>query len=221
MIHNGLDPKVFFPKRNRIFNQELGVAQDVPIVGIVGVLARWKGQLDFLEMASHLIGRGCKASFAIVGGEIYDTSGERGYEEELKARARELGIEKRVLFTGFRSDAAQSINALDVLVHASVRPEPFGRVIIEAMACGVPLVATAAGGVLEIVDDGESGLLAPPGNPKALGFQVERLLSEPELAQSLASAGNERFLSSFASERCVRSVIEVYDETLAGETTFR
>lgn len=214
VVHNGLDPEVFFPKRNRALNGRLGVSADLPVVGIVGVLARWKGQLEFLRMASLLVKAGSPASFAVIGGEIYDTSGGKGYEAELKEEARRLGISDRVLFTGFLKDPVEAVNGLDVLVHASLKPEPFGRVIVEGLACGVPVVASADGGVLEIVEDGKTALLVRPGDIEGMAGAVSQVLEDPSLREKLVSSGRERFLSSFTREAYVRGIEELYSRLL-------
>ena len=87
-------------------------------------------------MAKRLLDKKILAHFIIVGGQIYDTSGETKIELELKSLAKSLGVENRVHFTGFRKDIPQALNSVDILVHGSIEPEPFGRVIVEAFACG-------------------------------------------------------------------------------------
>lgn len=211
VVYNGLKASDYLPNRNRAFNRELGVSDDVPIVGILGVLARWKGQMEFLQMAQRLIQDGSPARFVVVGAEIYDTVSDRGFGSELKEEARKMGIADRVLFTGFRPDPALAINGLDVLVHASKKPEPFGRVLIEAMACGVPVVASADGGVLEIADDGKNALLVQPGDPLAMAEAVSKLLSDAELRTRLVEKGRANFLSRFTSDKYVEGVLRLYD----------
>ncbi|MBE0565095.1 MAG: glycosyltransferase [Krumholzibacteria bacterium] len=139
---------------------------DAPLVGMVGRLVAWKGPDVFLQAAAKIAAARPEARFMLVGDAIY---GEQDYVDRLKALATDLGIGERTVFTGFRTDVDELVAAMDVLVHASTEPEPFGLVIIEAMHQGVPVVATRAGGVLEIVDDGRTGLLAAPGDPGAHG----------------------------------------------------
>ncbi|MCM2322544.1 MAG: glycosyltransferase family 4 protein [Oligoflexia bacterium] len=212
IVHNGIDPGRYEPRPNRAFNALLGAAPEVPVVGILGVLARWKGQLEFLRMAAGVRAAGLDARFAVIGGEIYDTDSDRGFADELRAEAERLGLTGYVHFTGFRDDPEVAINGLDVLVHASNKPEPFGRVAIEAMACGVPLVASAAGGILEIVDDERTGLLFPPGDVEALTRAVARLLQDAGLRARFREAGRAEFLSRFTSSRYVDGLVAVYDE---------
>ena len=125
----------------------------------MGVLARWKGQLDFVRAAARLIAEGSQDHFVIVGDEIYDTSGESGFGAELRAQVKDLRLESKIHFTGFMADIPEVMNGLDILVHASTLPEPFGRVVIEGYACETPVIASRAGGILEIAEDGRSALL--------------------------------------------------------------
>jgi glycosyltransferase involved in cell wall biosynthesis len=214
VIHNGLDPSIYVRKPNRIFSSALGVSDDTPIVGILGVIARWKGQDLFLNMAKRLIEQGTKARFVVIGAEIYDTRGQdRGLKQALQDEAHALGIAERVLFAGFRENV-EAINGLDVLVHASIRPEPFGRVILEAMACGVPVVAAAAGGVLELVDDGENGLLFAPGNIGEMAHAVSRLLDSKPLMGAISQSARARFLARFTAEQHEQEIARIYDEII-------
>ncbi len=215
VIHNGIDAETYRPAPNRELHERLGVSPKRPMIGILGVLARWKGQLEFLRMAAELRSRGVDACFAVIGGEIYDTVGDQGYGRALRDEAERLGLGGDVLFAGQLPDPARAINGLDVLVHASVRPEPFGRVLIEGMACEVPVVASAAGGVLEIARNGETALLFRPGDPAGMADAVERLLLEPELARRLARAGRAEFLARFTREEHFRRMQGLYGRILA------
>lgn len=163
---------------------------DEQVVGIVGRLQAWKGQDVFLDAAARLSADLPSASFAVVGGAVLGWEGDE--EGRLKARAADFGIADRVHFAGHQDDPYPWIDALDVLVHASTLPEPFGLVLVEAMALGTPVVATAAGGPLEIVEDGVSGLLVPPGDASAMAGAVRRILGDSALAAGLAAAGRQR-----------------------------
>ena len=112
---------------------------------------------------------------------------------------------------GLNVTDAQAINALDILVHASVQPEPFGRVVAEAMGCGVPVVASASGGILEVVRDGETGLLVKPGDVGGLTEAVETLLGDEPLRKELAEQGRREFLERFTDQRHLDGMIRLYD----------
>lgn len=204
VVYNGLDLNAYRGERE--------TWNSTPVVAIVGVLAKWKGQREFLHMARELTDRGIDAQYWVVGAQIYDTGGDRGYADELRALAKSLGLGDRVEFLGFRSDISRVLERTDVLVHASTRPEPFGRVIVEAQACGVPVVASAAGGVLEIVEHDETGLLFPPGDVPAMARQVSRLLADEGLGRRLAESAQRNVEKEFCLARHAQKILHVYEE---------
>jgi glycosyltransferase involved in cell wall biosynthesis len=131
----------------------------------------------------------------------------------LEARVRELGLEPRVTFLGFREDVPRLMRCADVVVLPSL-VEGLPLTVLEAMAARVPVVATAIGGTDEAVVDGMTGVLVPPGDAAALANAVERLLSNPQLARRLSEAGAARIAEHFTAERMVARVEAVYDELL-------
>lgn len=153
-----------------------------PVVGIVGRISPTKGQREFLRAATLVAAGNEHVRFAVVGGALF---GEHEYEAELRSLAGQLGIADRVEFTGWVSDAHARLRGLALLVHASPVPEPFGQVIAEAMAAGVPVVASAAGGVPEILD--EHGRAEGPWWTTSLGVLV-RAGDVPSLAEAIAFA---------------------------------
>lgn len=201
VLYNGIDTELFKPQPRAALKRELNCGDGLPVVGICGVLARWKGQFEFVEAASSLLASGTRAHFVIIGDEIYDTRGERGLRAQLQDRIDATGFSAHIRITGFRGDMPRVYSALDVLVHASIRPEPFGRVLIEAMACGVPVLASRDGGVREIVTDEADGLLFEPGNTRELAQKIGRLLKEPELRERLGTAGRATVMRRFSFDR--------------------
>lgn len=189
VVHNGIDPRPF---DDAVADSGgAAVPPGAPVVGVFGRLAPWKGQHVLLDALPRLPG----VHALVVGDALF---GEEAYAERLRARARELGVAARTHFLGFRGDVPALMKACDVVVHTSTSPEPFGRVLVEAMLAGRPVVASAAGGALEVVEDGVSGLLAPPGSSVALAAVVERLLGDPCLRRRLRRAGRQRALERFA-----------------------
>lgn len=176
-----------------------------PIVGIVGRLAPWKGQHVFLEAFAAAF-HGSDARARVIGSALF---GEDDYEASLHRQARELGIADRVEFRGFREDVWSELAELDVLVHCSTTPEPFGQVVLEGMAAGLPVIATGAGGPAELIADGVDGLLVPPGNAAALATALERLRDDAPLRLRLSSAARARS-AEFTPERAARQVIDLY-----------
>jgi glycosyltransferase involved in cell wall biosynthesis len=167
------------------------------IVGIVGRLERWKGQEIFLRAAALVAGRHPDVRFAVIGGALLGNEGS--YPDDLEQLAAELGLADRVCFAGHQMDVYPWFDALDVAVHAS-RGEPFGLVVVEAMALGKPLVATVPGGPAEIVEDGVSGLLVPFGTPDALAEAVNRILDDRALGAALGREASRR-APLFSEER--------------------
>ena len=164
-------------------------------IGIVGALTPLKGQDVFLDAAARIAARVPPARFIVVGGEPYATGAGRGFGATLRARAQALGIAARVDFLGERDDAAAVIANLDVLVQASRGPEGLGRTILEAMACGVPVVAVDAWGPRELVADGRTGCLVPPGDAAALADRIAALACDPGLRARLGAAAREAFVA--------------------------
>lgn len=159
-------------------------------VGIVGRIAPWKGQHVFLAAFARAFPNG-DAQGVVVGAPMFGAR-EDAYADELRTQATSLGLGDRVTFTGFRSDIEAELARLDVLVHASVVPEPFGQVVVEGMAAGVAVIASDAGGPAEIIERERSGLLVPPGDVAALADALQRLAGDSTLRARLAAAGLER-----------------------------
>ncbi len=168
--------------------------REVPTVGLVGRLQPWKGQDRLLEAQALLRARGYDIHTVIVGGDAHGLSPE--YAEALRECVSRLGLGDVVTMTGQVPDAGPYIEQMDVLVNAS-DPEPFGIVLLEGMARGVPVVAVDSGGPREIVDHGRTGVLARSGEPSALADALEPLLASPELRKTIGQAGRERFMQEF------------------------
>ena len=152
---------------------------------------------------------------------MYDTDRDSGYTAELHCLASELGLAQRVHFEGFRDDVGAVMRSLDVVTHCSTDPEPFGRVVVEGMACARPVVAAAAGGVTEIINDGVDGLLYPMGDVRALSAAILRLLDDEELRLNLGAAGRRTVMERFTAARYINDIQQVYDELVVDGTGAR
>ncbi len=172
----------------------LKLPPDVPAVGLVGRLQPWKGQDRLLEAQALLRRRGYDIHTVIVGGDAHGLSPE--YASSLPALVDRLGLGDAVTMTGQVADAGPYIEQMDILVNAS-DGEPFGIVLLEGMARGVPIVAVNSGAPGEFVEDGRTGVLARSGEPSALADAMEPLLSSPQLRQTIGQAGRERFMQEF------------------------
>jgi len=212
VIYPPLDLSIFDVKRQSTLTlSAFGVPPSSRCFGIVGQLVSWKGQDVFLHAAKRVLERVPGAYGFVVGGA---QAGGRAYEHSLHALAAELGIADRLVFTGFRVDVSDILKLLDVVAHASILPEPFGRVIVEAMAMGRPVVATNAGGPTEIIEDGRTGFLVPPGNDEALATRIIALLQDPAMADRIGEAGRRTVIERFSAEGHARFVRRVYAKVL-------
>jgi glycosyltransferase involved in cell wall biosynthesis len=176
----GFSEEQYFPKKNKYLHDLLKIPHDHKLIGLVGVFARWKGQKEFILAAHRALPRLQNCHFLLIGGQIYDTIGEQGFTENLHKLVEALGDIDRIHFVPFQSSPQKVYNSLDLLVHCSIEPEPFGRVIVEGIFCEVPLVASAAGGALEIIRDESYGLLHTPGDYQDLAHKMLQSLKDPD-----------------------------------------
>jgi len=185
----GLDAPLFAKNADaRAFRARHGLPENCPVIGMVACLVGWKGHAVFLQACSKILPQ-FGAQALVVGGEP-DGSGR--YLAKLRAMAQDLGIGGRVVFTGHETDIPSAMAACQVVVHASTSPEPFGRVLLEAMAVGRPVVAARAGGAAEVVEHGRDGLLVTPGDPCDMARQVGLLLADAPLRARLGEAGRAK-----------------------------
>lgn len=213
VIHNGLDPDRVVPRRPAAeVRASYGIPEQGPVIGLLGNIRRWKGQ-EVLVRALPAIVRGCPGVTCVFVGEA--TESDREYEARLHALIDELGVRKHVVFAGFVANVADALNVMDVAVHASITPEPFGRVLLEAMAMKKAVVASRDGGVVEIVVDGKTGLTFPPGDSNELAKCVLELLQEPARARVYGEAGYARLIEEFHIARNVERTMAVYQRVLA------
>jgi len=196
------------------FRNELGIPADAPLIGCLGRIRPWKGQAYFIDMAARLAPRLPQPRFLIVGATLFPDPG-RDYRAELEEQASRLGIADRVIFAGHRDDPLAALAAMDVVVNCS-RNEPFGRVLIEAMACRRPVVAFRSGAVPEIVEDGSTGLLVPFGDTAGMAEAVFDLVRNPTRAEAYGEAGRHRVLSEFSLQASTARIEALYAE-LAGQ----
>ena len=200
-IHNGIPLENYAPRKGAGRWRPVSVPIDEPLVAIIGRFTPWKGQQFFLELAAKWLKTNSSGYFALIGKAFNE---DAAFEQQLRDMADHSPLKGRVHFIPFQSDLREVLSGVDVLVHASVRPEPFGRVIIEAMAAGVPVLAAKAGGVPEIITHGKDGLLARPGDVSDYTAQLGLLLGDPALRSKLAEAARETAAARFSIDR-VRS----------------
>jgi len=207
VVYNGVNPRVEPGRRREDVREEWGAAAaDVVFLAAARMIPQ-KGYPVLLDAFRSLAHRHGDARLVCLG------AGEM--EGELRARVAAAGLEERVLFAGYRDDVPSFMAAADVFVHPALW-EGFGTVLIEAMRAGLPVVASAVSAVPEIVADGDTGFLVPPGDADALCGKMEILLRDPALRRAMGSRGAERVRECFTVDRMVRGFEEVYREAAGG-----
>ena len=215
VVPNGVDLDRFRP-RDRTFwiHDRLGIPREDRLIGMPAVLARWKGQLEVIEAFSRVAGQFPEAHLVLVGGNIYDTAAETRFQQDLAGelgRRRTAGL-TQVHLLPFQAKVELVYPELDATVHYSRRPEAFGRVVLEAMACGVPVLAAAEGGPREIVTEG--GWLVAPRQPAALASALAATLGLPlEGLRELGRQGRLRAEDHYSARRFAREVADVLKNT--------
>jgi glycosyltransferase involved in cell wall biosynthesis len=207
VVHNGLDERPFQAVSSADV-AEVRAELDLPASGVVGVfsrLAAWKGQHVLLEAVRALP----EVTVLLVGDALFPE--DEQYAEQLRHRIHEWGLGERVRMTGFRDDIPVLMRACDAVLHTSTAPEPFGRVLVEGMMAGRPVIATEEGGPAEIITNGRTGLLIPSENVKALQEAIQFILGNSDIAECMARKGHEHAQSVFSATRMIanaRSVLE-------------
>lgn len=212
-VYNGVDTNVFSPSGDRLDLDSLsGLSPAAPgtiRVGLLATLARWKGHETFLTALS-LLTPNIPVRGYVIGDALYQTDGSQTSLAELKDTAQRLGISSRAGFTGFVSEPASAMRALDIVVHASTQPEPFGLVIVEAMACGRAVIVSEAGGALELIETDKNALGHTPGDAAQLAERITQLATDPDLRERLGAAGRANVEQRFNRKRLARELIPVY-----------
>ncbi len=213
-VYNAVDFDVFTPAGPALDLDRLsGLPPAKPgavRIGLVATFAFWKGHEVFLRAAAA-----CAASaehrFYVVGGPVYATAGSQRTLEELRALAGSLGITDQVGFTGFVEDVPAAMRALDIVVHASTEPEPFGLVIVQALGCACAVIVSAAGGARELVEPGIDALAHSPGNVGELSAAIDRLAGDAGLRARLGAAGRVNATRRFTREQMAANLAPLYE----------
>ena len=203
VVYNGIDAAPFdavdaVAARQRLVD-ETGLNGDLPIVGVFSRLAAWKGQHVLVEALAGVP----ELQAVIVGGPLF---GEQAYETRLRAQIAQLGLDHRIRLLGFRADIPALMSAVDIVAHTSTSAEPFGRVIVEGMLAGKPVIATRAGGATELISDGETGRLVTPGDKDDLARALKAVARDPEASRAMSLRANQHARSHFHVDDYVRQV---------------
>jgi glycosyltransferase involved in cell wall biosynthesis len=203
VIHNGVDVRRFADRGVRRSGDRL-------VIGMIGQILPIKGQTDFVKAAADIVKEHNDVEFVIAG---EDRSSDGRNLDELKDLIANLKLSDSVKLLGWQSDIAATLRSFDVYVSPS-RFDAFGIAIVEAMASGVPVVATTSAGTLEIIDDGETGLLVPVGDVEKLATAIKQLLNDPALGRRLAEKALDGVQGRFSLNRMVEATEKVYEEAL-------
>jgi glycosyltransferase involved in cell wall biosynthesis len=213
VLYDGMDPDQMNVQRSPDeLRREFGIALDRPVVGIVGNVREWKGQETVVRAIGVVAYTLPNVACLIVGATA---ESDRHYETHLRRLIGELGLDRNVIFTGYQSNVADFLNLMDVAIHASVLPEPFGMVVLEAMAMSKAIIGSRGGGVPEMIVEGETGFTFPAGDATVLGNRILQLLGDPELARSMGLAGRRRLVDHFTVRDYASRVQAFYDNVLS------
>jgi glycosyltransferase involved in cell wall biosynthesis len=188
--------------------RELKISDGALVVLLPGIIIEWKGQHVLLEAIPEVARQVPGVVFLFAGSTAYDRD---PYLDGLLHRSQTLGLSETAQFLGHRSDILDLMYLADVVVHTSTSPEPFGRVIVEGMLCGKPVVATQIGGPEEIIKSGRTGILLPPGDPVALSTALIELLQSPDLREAIGRRAMSHAQASYGIDRHAEAVTQVIE----------
>lgn len=212
LIYNGVDTERFVPSHDAAaIRRLLDLPSDNLLVGTIGRFGADKGMASFVDAAHLILQEFPHVRFVVVGDAVF--SENIHYQDEAVQKIMDLHIKDHVLCMGNREDVHEIMAALDIIVVPSLR-EPFGRVAAEAGACGKPVVASAVGGLAEIVRDSETGILVPPDDPIAMSSAILRLLHSEELRRTMGIKARERICKLFDIRRTVNEIENLYSSLL-------
>jgi glycosyltransferase involved in cell wall biosynthesis len=213
VLYDGLDPTKVKPQRtSEELRREYGVRPDQPVIGIVGNVRRWKGQESVVRALIEVLKVHPEVVCFFVGAT---TPGDQPYKQELDALIRDAGIGANVRFTGYQADPSSFVNLMSIVIHASIVPEPFGMVVLEGMAQRKPMIGSRAGGVVEMVVEGQTGYTFPPGDYEELARRLNELLADPNRARQMGEAGYQRLIDSFTIDQYMTGIHTVYRSILS------
>jgi glycosyltransferase involved in cell wall biosynthesis len=214
VVYNPINMEVFAQAIDTTaVRAEFGLTMRDKVISNIGRLDCWKGQDYFLESLPELIQVEPDVKALIVGGTNSELE-EHQYYLRLRRLVTDLNLSDHVVFAGFRTDIPQIMAASDIVVHSASEPEPFGRVVVEAMAASRPVIATAAGGVLEIIQDQVNGFLVPPKRPVAMAKAILHLLRNPEQACLVGQRAQRYVTQRFSIDQHVTAIEQIYQHVL-------
>jgi glycosyltransferase involved in cell wall biosynthesis len=212
-IHNGIDPEEIKRKiSGENILKSLGIDTDVNVVGVIGNIKEWKGQEVAVRAMRKIVDAYPNTVCLLIG----DTGkGGSNYKNKLRSIIKDLDLESRIIFTGYVKNVPDYLNILNIVLHTSIDPEPFGRVLIEAMSLSKPLIASNGGAIPEIIEDGKSGFIFTPGDHDQLADLVIQLIGDKQSAINLGKKGYDRLINNFHIDVNVKKTQLLYERILA------
>ena len=215
LIYDGIDPALFAGPYDRVgIKKELNIPVDSNVIGIVGNVRSWKGQKYFIEAFKLVAEKYHNLYGFIIGGW---SEQDHDYLGTLRQTIQDAGLNDRILFLGYRNDTPALLSILDVFVHASIQPEPFGMVLLEAMAARVPVIATRFGGPIEIFNGGECGALVPPKDERAIARECIKYFSDENYRRDIVEKAYKRLCDKFHINSTVSRVGNLLEIVLKNE----
>ncbi|RKX98516.1 MAG: hypothetical protein DRP55_08140 [Spirochaetes bacterium] len=201
-IYNGIETFDKSTSKGKL-RQQYGISTNTKLIGIIGRITLWKGQEIVIKAVSKVLKNGLDIVLLVVGSPFSEE--ERKYEKNLRKLAKDLGLRRQIIFTGFRKDIPSVLKELDLVVHASLNPDPFPTVILEAMAAGRPVIASNCGGVPEMVQHEETGLLFPSGDSDRLAECIRYALSNEEKMRMWGQNARKQAFDKFSIEKYIKN----------------
>jgi glycosyltransferase involved in cell wall biosynthesis len=190
---------------------EVGLKESDVATGIFGRIVPWKGQLEFTYAALQAIKVNQKIKVVIVGDE---SDGLEDYFNKIKDVIHRSGYQDHFILTGYKEDVEELFAAMDIVVHASIEPEPFGMVVIEAMAASKPVIATNAGGPSEIINSMVEGILVPPGDIKEMTAAILELVNDSAKRESMGRRGHAKVRTQYTNQIISSKIEKVYQDLM-------
>ena len=216
VIYNAIDVDEFRLRLNRdrrSIREELGIMYSAPLIGVIANFQEWKGHLVVIN-AMEILRKRHDDVVCLLIGAVSTVKQDKEYFTRVTKEIQAKGLDKNVIITGYRQDIADLINSLDILVHSSIEPEPFGRVLIEGMCLGKAVIATDIGGPREIIENSVSGILVPPSDLGALSDKIGYLLDHADFRQEIGNEALKRIKEKFGLKKFSTEINLLYDEII-------
>jgi len=207
VIHNGLEIDKYKNGNRKKIRDEFFIPDDETLVGMIGRVSHWKGQDLFLDVATEVCKRTKNITFIAIGSPFREQENEM---TKFRASVAQRGLDKKFIIEEFRSDVKDLLAGFDIFILPSTLPDPFPTTVLEAMATGKPIIANAHGGVVQMVEDGQSGFLISPNNINAMTDKVIQLGNDSTLRKNIGNAAFKRVRGNFSIATYLANILKLY-----------